>query len=144
MPDSMTIFDEWLRRKLERRSVTIRETREVSHVHRRAAGPRSVYAAIQLRVEPAAALAISCDVQWPNGERAADYVSCITDGVLDELLARDVGPAVTLVRITVISIDFHPVDSSPHAFYIATRAATPEGLQREDRTSNLDWRSLAE
>jgi translation elongation factor EF-G len=135
----MTAFEAWFGRKLKRRRLTVRQPREVRHVHKRPIGPRSYYAGIRLRVEPADEFSFASDAAWPEGERGDAYEQSILDGVLDELLARDVGPVVTHVKVAVLSIEFHPVDSSQHAFYEAARGAIREALRLEDGESNVDW-----
>jgi hypothetical protein len=135
----MTAFEAWFRRKLERRRLTVREAREVRHVYKRPLGPRSCYAGIRLRVEPADEFSFTSHAAWPEGEEGEAYERSLLDGVLDELLARDVGPVVIRIKVTVLAIEFHPVDSSRHAFYEAARGAIRDALRLDDGGSNVDW-----
>ncbi|MHB8974777.1 MAG: hypothetical protein ACYC3X_30495 [Pirellulaceae bacterium] len=128
----MNAFDEWFARKLARRRLSIREPREVSHVFKRALGGRGQYAGLTVRFEPADDFSLDFRVQWPENEVAELYEHCVMDGVLDELLTQEIGFVVTRLRVHVLAIEWHPVDSAPIAFYFAARGAVRRGLGLDD------------
>jgi hypothetical protein len=136
----MTAFEDWFRRKTTARTVGIREAREVAFTHKRALGPRGEFGGITLRVEPAESFLFESKAVWPESEVAAAYVESVLDGVIDELLARDVEPYVTKLRVTVLSVEWHAIDSCQRAFYFAARGAIRRGLGLEGGPVNIDWR----
>ncbi len=121
------------------RTVGVRESREASFTHKRPLGPRGEFASITLRIEPAESFAFESTVAWPENEIALNYNESVLDGVIDELLARDVGPYVTRLRVTALSIEWHPIDSCQRAFYFAARGAIRRGLGLEGGPVNVDW-----
>jgi hypothetical protein len=139
----MTAFDDWFQRKKVARAVGIREMREVSFTHKRASGPRGEFGGITLRVEPAEVFSFSSTVTWPADEIAADYNKSVLDGVIDELIARDVEPYVTLLRVTALSIEWHHIDFCQRAFYFAARGAIRRGLGLEGGPVNINWQIAA-
>ena len=128
----MTPFEAWFARKLERRRLSIREAREVAYVHKRALGGRGEYASITMQIEPADDFGFDSVANWPETESAEKYVQSVLDGVLDELLAQDVGFAVTRLRVLVLAVEWHPIDSSQRAFYFAARGAVRRALGLDD------------
>jgi hypothetical protein len=65
----MTVFDEWLSRKLSRPAWTIRQARTVEEKFSRVYGPRSAFARITLTGEPAEGFDFRSEVQWPAEPR---------------------------------------------------------------------------
>jgi hypothetical protein len=53
----------------------------------------------------------------------------VVDGLLDELLATNLGPVITKVRFVLREIGWHDVDSSPNAFYQAARKAVRQVIE---------------
>jgi hypothetical protein len=130
----MTVFEEWLSRKLERGGCALRERRTVEKEHSRILGPRSVFAQVVLTGEPNDLFEYRSEAKWPtDGERCE---AAVLDGILDELLADSSGYLVTKGRFTLRAIKFHPVGSCPAACYRAAREATREIL---DRNVLLPW-----
>jgi hypothetical protein len=133
----MTVFEEWLGRKLARRACPIREPRTVEETFAKARGPRGDFAAVRMTREPGATFEYLCEAQWP--EDPDRYNSAVVDGLLDELLATDLGPVALNVRFTLHAIQWHDVDSSPRAFYFAARAAARRIVGREEFPGNVIW-----
>jgi hypothetical protein len=117
----MTIFDEWLARKVSRPTLTVRKARTVEETFTRILGPRSAFARITLSGEPAACFEFHSEAVWPH--EMQEYDAAVVDGLLDELLATDLGPVVTRIRFVLREIGWHDVDSSPNAFYQVARMA---------------------
>jgi hypothetical protein len=116
----MTIFDEWLARKLSRPACTIRQARTVEETFSRILGPRSAFARIIMTGEPSESFDYRSQAQWPGEPER--YDAAVVDGLLDKLLSSNLGPAVTKVRFVLREIGWHDVDSSPNAFYQAAKA----------------------
>jgi hypothetical protein len=117
----MTVFDEWLSRKLIRGDCTLREHRTVEQEYYRIYGPRSEFAHIVLTGEPSDRFEYRSEVQWPtDGERGG---TAVLDGILDELLTDYSGYLITKARFTLHAIKYRQVQSCPHAFYQAAREA---------------------
>jgi hypothetical protein len=119
----MSLFDEWLSRKLARRACTIRQSRTVEEEFTRAYSARNDFARIALTGEPSEEFEYRCEVRWPASAGLEGYDRWVIDGLLDELLATGLGPAVIKVRFTLREIGWHEVYSSPNAFYQAARGA---------------------
>lgn len=134
----MTSFDAWFARKLARPRLTIREAREVAYVHKRGLGGRGEYAGVTMRFESATDFDFASDARWPENEAAEKYVQSVLDGILDELLAQDVGFVVTRLRIRLLAIEWHAIDSSQRAFYFAARGAARRALGFDGGTYNVD------
>ena len=123
----MTIFDDWLSRKMARNARTIRETRTVDEVFRRNYSARNDFARIVLRGEPSNGFEFRSSAQWPMQPEL--YDGAVLDGILDELLATGIGSVVIRIRFVLGEIGWHDVDSSPNAFYQAARAATRKVIE---------------
>jgi hypothetical protein len=119
--EAMTIFEEWLSRKLARGSRRIRESRTIKEEYSRIAGPRSVFAQIVLSGEPSDTFAYRSEATWPIDKESNE--AAVLHGILDELLIHEYGQLITGVRFTLHSIKYHHVHSSPAAFYHAARGA---------------------
>jgi len=117
----MTVFDDWLLRKLSRPTGAIRQARTVDEKFSRIYGPRADFARITLTGEPGASFEYRSEAQWPAEPKK--YDAAVVDGLLDELLAISLGPAITKVRFVLREIGWHDADSSPNAFYQAARIA---------------------
>lgn len=117
---------------------TIREPRRVTFRHYRVLGPRSESAVVVMRFEPAETFSFASNVRWPAGEHSPLYHECLIDGLLDELLARDIEPFVTGIHVVLDAIEFNAIESSPHAFYLAARGAVREALGIGDK-SNIQY-----
>jgi len=146
----MSDLADWFRRKVAAQR-GVREAREVHYRHHRGPGPGSYFAGIRLRIEPSSEFGFAWDAAVLNGDdpAAEAYRAVVLDGVLDELVVpntdvlggmagRDFFSPVTLVRVTVIGLDLHPVDSSPRAFYFAARGAIRKALLTDSGASNIE------
>jgi len=99
-------------------------------------GPRAAFAWVRMRGEPSSAFAYHSEATWPEDPEA--YQSAVLDGILDEVLATDIGPLPLGVRFTLLEIRWHNVDSSRNAFYCASRAAARRILGRNSFPDNVD------
>lgn len=113
----------WAERKMGRKTLTIKQPRTVEVEHKRALGGRGEYAKIVLRASPAESFAFTSAVDWPDGD---DYDQYVLDGLLDQILADDVGPAYARIAFSLESIAWHEIDSCGRAFYAAARKAVSE------------------
>jgi hypothetical protein len=118
----MTVFDEWLSRKMARNARTIRMARTVVEEFTRNYSTRNAFARIVLMGEPSDVFEFRSSARWPMEPEL--YNGEVLDGILDELLATGIGSVVTRIRCVLGEIGWHEVDSSPNAFYQAARAAT--------------------
>src|SRR5262249_30258622 len=117
----MTVFEEWLARKLERGGCTLREVRTVEEEYFRIHSPKTVFAHIVLTGEPGGEFEYRSEADWPEeGDRREEAV---LDGILDELLTDYSGYLITKVRFTLRSIEYRRKGSCPAAYYRAARAA---------------------
>ncbi|HTU89193.1 MAG TPA: hypothetical protein VMF69_03765 [Gemmataceae bacterium] len=123
----MTVFDDWLSRKLSRPAWTIRQERTVEEKFSRICGPHMAFARIILTGEPGESFDFRSVVQWPAEPQR--YDAAVVDGLLDELLATNLGPAIMKVRFVLREIGWHEVDSSPNAFYQAARIAVRKVIE---------------
>ncbi|HEY7311067.1 MAG TPA: hypothetical protein VH643_17010 [Gemmataceae bacterium] len=123
----MTVFEEWLLRKLSRPLWTIRQARTVEETFTRVYGPRGAFARVTLTGEPAEVFEFRSEVQWPFEPHL--YDGAVVDGLLDELIATNLGPTVTKIRFVLREIGWHDVDSSPNAFYQAARMAARKVIE---------------
>jgi hypothetical protein len=133
-------LEDWLSRKRGRPQLPIREMRTALFQFTRALGLRGQYAVVHMRGEPASEFSFTSVAEWP--EPRCDYTVAVLDGILDELLAMDLGHVPALVKFTLEKIEWHDVDSSAVAFYHAARGAVREILGRDQYPGNIDYRGL--
>jgi hypothetical protein len=130
----MTVFDEWLSRKLDRGGCTLRERRTFEEEHFRVSSPRSVFAFLVLTGEPSNQFEYCSEAEWPVDREPNERA--VLDGILDELLTDHSGYPITKARFTLHTIKFHDVDSCPAAFYRAARGAVTKIV---DGNTVLPW-----
>src|SRR5262245_23054425 len=111
----MNWFEDWYRRKLARPTTTIRGGTSVEAKFVKIYGPRCAYARIVLAAEPSQEFEFRSEVTWPVDPDP--FNAAVVDGILDELLASDLGRIASRVRFILRDIGWHDVDSSPLAFY---------------------------
>ena len=133
-------LDDWLSRKRKRPQLSIRDLRTVRFQFMRPLGPRGEFAVVYMRGEPAAEFSFTSVAEWQGPE--SDYTLAVLDGILDELLAVDLGPIPARVQFTLEKIEWHDVDSCAVAFYHAARGAVREILGRDEYPGNIDYRGL--
>jgi hypothetical protein len=133
-------LDDWLSRKRARPQLSIREKRSARFKFTRALGPRSQFAVVYLRGEPAKEFSFASVAEWPGPE--CDYTLAVLDGILDELFAVDLGHVPARVQFTLEKIEWHDVDSSAAAFYHAARGAVRGILGSDQFPGNIDYRGL--
>jgi hypothetical protein len=133
-------LEDWLARKSKRPQVSICKARSARFKFKRALGPRGQFAVVHLCGEPATAFAFTSAAQWPSKDD--DYTVAVLDGILDELLAVDLGHVAGRVHFTLQEIEWHDVDSSAVAFYHAARGAVREILGRDEMPGNIDYQGL--
>jgi hypothetical protein len=131
----MTVFDAWLSRKLTRGIGTLREARTAEAKFIKVYGPRSDFAVLELTGEPYPEFEFRSKVEWP--EEAEGYNTVVLDGILDELLAANLGPSVIRARFTLETIEWHAVDSSQRAFYFAARDGVRQILALHEWPTNV-------
>jgi hypothetical protein len=136
----MHYLKDWLARKTDRPLLSIRETRSVRFKYARALGPRGHFAVVHLRGKPATEFAFSSVAEWPTPK--GDYTTAVLDGILDELLAADLGHVAAKVHFTLEKIEWHDVDSCAVAFYHAACGAVREILGRDKYPGNIDYQGL--
>jgi hypothetical protein len=118
---AMTVFNDWLSRKLTRGGCALTQPKIVDEEFHRNYGPRSDYAQIVLEAEPCPEFQYQSKAQWPTA--AEHYETAVLDAILHELLTEYTGYIVTKARFTLRAIGWHEVYSSPHAFYQVARIA---------------------
>jgi hypothetical protein len=131
---------QWLSRKQERPQLSIHEKRSARFKFTRALGPRGQFAVVYLRGEPATEFSFASVAEWPGPKCVCTLT--VLDGVLDKLLALNLGPVPARVQFTLEKIECHDVDSSAVAFYHAARGAVRESLGRDQYPGNIDYREL--
>lgn len=130
-----TYLDDWLSRKHNRPHLTIREARTSHFKYSQWLGSRSHFAVVYLRGEPAQDFTFRSHADWP--EPKCDYTIAVLDGILDELLANDLGGVIAGIHFILESIEWHDVDSCEIAYYRAARGAVRDILGRDRYPTNV-------
>ena len=105
---------------------------EVEHTYKKAWGPKGDFAAIKLVVEPnEPGKGYQFSSRVDSRALPDEYIPGVEKGLEGVLSAGVVaGFPVVDVKVELIDGEYHDVDSSPHAFGIAARAAFREALQK--------------
>jgi translation elongation factor EF-G len=117
----MSQIEEWFRKKLEQKKGSISSLVIFEGKFQRIYGPRADFAHVVLSFEPASDFVYVSEAEWPMDEERCN--SAIIEGILDVLTSSFQEYWYTNIKVTLKEIKFHPVDSSPRAFYKAARNA---------------------
>ena len=117
----MSYLEEWFRKKLSKEKGSVSIPIEVEGKIQRIYGPRADFAYVYLLIEPADEFDYVCEAEWPEG--GDEFNKAVVSGVLDGLISAFPEYWYTNIRVTLKDIKYHPVDSSPRAFYKASRNA---------------------
>jgi translation elongation factor EF-G len=126
---SNPLIAKWLDRKLSAGVARLPGICTVSHEFNRFLGPRSRFARVALSVEPADEFEYRSKVDWPFD----NYDEWVIDGILDALIGAQHRPLIG-ATFTLIDVGYHPVDSSPIAFYLAAKSAVASLLATLERS----------
>jgi hypothetical protein len=117
-------LDAWVKRKVDRKAISISAAKTVNVTFAKAYGGFGRFASIVLHVEPANEFKFTSEVVWPRNTE--QFNDAVLDGILDETLASSLGPHISNVAYTVKEIGWHDIDSDSTAFYFAARMAVIE------------------
>lgn len=119
---SKNYIREWAEGLLVRQSLVVAATCTVVGARDKHLGPRNEFAKVELSVDPAQRFEL-VDLVEPTPELAGlGYPDWVLFGVLDILMLAESAP-ITAIRITLRSVETHPIDSSPMALRQAGRDA---------------------
>ena len=105
---------------------------EVSYTHKRLVGPKGQFAKVTIVFEPAEAGAgCSFESKIVGGAVPNEYIPGVERGI-SSVMGSGVTAGFPLidVKATLVDAAYHDVDSSPHAFETASRAAFREALRK--------------
>ena len=80
-------------------------------------GPRFIAAGLTMRLEYADDYKFVSNAVWES----EDYTEAVERGVLDGLIESEIDPELG-IHITLLQVDFDPIDSSWMAFYAAAKS----------------------
>lgn len=117
----MNYLAAWQQNVVSRPSLRLREAVELETLREANLGPRWEWAKIKVRAEPSEQLEIfiKLAVEQPHFLEYG-YIDAAIFGLLDTLLLAAQSP-LTKVRLTLIELHDHEVDSSQNAFRMAGR-----------------------
>jgi hypothetical protein len=124
----MNYLEEWAVSIIRRPSAKLKATVEIDGLRNAHLGPRWEYAKVRMRIEPSDGFDVRFDIPRNPGTEQATYLDAAIMGLLDVVLVSESSP-LTDIRVTVISIEEHEIDSSPRAFRMAGRDAGQSLLQ---------------
>jgi hypothetical protein len=113
----MSYVDLWYQDLVKRRSLRLERTLTLEGVRDAHLGPRFEYAKVRAVVEPCTMFEV---VDESAGVEQAGYLEAAVFGFLDVVLTAPREPLLG-VRLRVLALDVHPVDSSKMAFRQAGR-----------------------
>lgn len=87
-------------------------------------GPRQLAAGVHLSISSHESYEFVVAANWDDD----DYSRVVERGVRDGLREAGYDPDLG-VRVSVIGVESHPVNSSEHCFYIAAKCATKAGAE---------------
>jgi hypothetical protein len=127
----MTVFSEWLARKLDQ-GRGLKEVRTAEGLYDQMCTPRWLFARIKIVGFPAEQFAFKSEAQWPPDKCSRSELNTLTDaerneeaildGAIDELVVGETGQVVTHVQLTLLEVECGK-HSPPFAFYMAARLA---------------------
>ncbi len=124
-------IEEWYKRKLARKKLTLKGIVHSSVEYKRPFGGSCDYAGLSVIVEPNDGFLFDSHVEWPD--EIGNQETPIIDGFLDSILSAGVGAGLLNVKITLKSIKWHFVDTNPRAFYMAAK----KSFEDESRFENI-------
>lgn len=118
----MSFITEWLHDIASRTSLQLPRTVRVEGMRRQHVGPSLQFAKVEVLAEPSASfeVAFGPDLKWSDNTEL--FLQAAVFGILDVLLVSEAYP-LRNVRITIVSYQDDPVDSSQMAFRHAGREA---------------------
>ena len=130
----ITLAD-WFKDLSSRSPATVRRPVTVIGTWETRLGARGQYAQIEIGVEPADSWAVA--VELPEGAAqkpgTAAYLRSAVFGMLDIFVTRSPRPLLR-IRVHIVGMDVHPVDSSEAAFRLAGKDAAQKII--------LDWQNM--
>ncbi len=132
MPNEITM---WLNEKTQHNWVGIIEPRTVNHEWKKHTGGRIMFAGLTLRVEPKNGFELIISEPEIEGE----YVKAVKNGIISVLLSQSWSPILNL-KIRVLNLDVHEINSSYAAFYQVSKESIEIALGlKEDEKFNINW-----
>ena len=119
----MRYFEKWFESLLGQPSLTLKKPLHINGICKKHLGPRLEYAIIELQVEPSDvfALEFSKEILALN-EESKNLVDSAIYGILDIIMVAKSLPLKN-IKINIIHVDIHPIDSNKAAFRKAGRDA---------------------
>ncbi len=118
----MNYLEEWTTSIIRRPSAKLKEPVEVDGLRNAHLGPRWEFAKVRMRVEPSDKFEVRFEIPRNEGSERAIYMDAAIMGLLDAVLVSESSPMIE-IRVTLIGMEAHEVDSSPRAFRMAGRDA---------------------
>ncbi len=88
---------------------------------RKTYGPRADFAHVSLKFEPANEFIYLDEANWP--EESDKCKEAVLEGLIDGLVSPISDKWYLNIKITLLEVRFHHIDSNPKAFYKAARNA---------------------
>jgi hypothetical protein len=118
----MNYLEEWATSIIKKPSAKLKEPVEVDGLRDAHLGPRWEYAKVRMRIEPSDGFDVRFEISQNMSTKQSTYLDAAIMGLLDVILLAESSPLID-IRVIVIGLEEHEVDSSPRAFRMAGRDA---------------------
>jgi elongation factor G len=118
----MNYLKEWSSSVISLPSAKLRKAVEVEGLRDKHLGPRWEYAKVKLRIEPAESFEVGFEMPRIAGSERATFMDAVIMGLLDVVVVMETSPMID-IRVTLVELIEHEVDSSQRAFRMAGRDA---------------------